>query len=172
MKKNTNGRTDEAIIALNSNKSNWTLTEYVDHYVKKGYPVYELVHKCHEQYPFINKSVAVCFVSNATHGEPTTIKNGKLKKGKIPYTVFGDTLLDFKEIFADYNHIFFIRALIYVIRWGYYDHKKDFKKITKNRYELIGCANLIQYITMFEKILNRNRHGGKFHIVTEYPRVK
>ena len=172
IKKNLKGRTDEAIISLNTNKSNWTMTEYIEHYVKLGYPVYKEVIECKEKYPFITTSTALCFVTNTPHGEASQVREGKIKKGKIKYSVFGDTLSDFKDIFKECNHVFFIRALVYVVIHGYYNHETEFKKLVKHRYKLKGCANMEQYLQMFEEILNYHRRTKKINIMVEYPKSK
>ncbi len=172
IKKDFGGKSDKAMILLNANRADWTIDEYIEHYVKCNIPIYKEIKECQEKYD-ISSGVAICFIANTTHGEPSTIRGGKLKRGAIPYNVFGDILMDFKKIYKDYKHVYFIRALIYSIIWGYYDHKQDFHKFELNRYDIVNCANTQQYLAMFEDILNyRRKKGDKVSIMVEYPKIK
>ncbi len=172
IKKDFGGKSDKAMILLNANRADWTIDEYIEHYVKCNIPIYKEVKVCKELYD-VPLGIAVCFITNSTHAEPSTIRSGKIKRGAIPYTVFGDILMDFKEIYKDYKHVYFIRALIYAIIWGYYNHKKDFHKFELNRYDIQNCANTQQYLTLFENILNKRRSKiDKINIMVEYPKIK
>ena len=171
IKKNLNGNSDNAMIDLNVSQANWTLDDYIQCYAKAGKSNYKEVLECKEKYGVI-LTVAVCFVANTSHMISETVRMGKLKKGRFHYSVYGEILNDFKQIFKDYNHVYFIRALIYVINLKFYNHKVDFKRFVKNRYDLIGCSTTQQYLRMFEEILNSYRRGTKVNILAEYSKVK
>lgn len=171
IKRDFKGKSKDGMIQLNAYQANWTLDDYVQLYAKEGKTPYMEALECKEKYG-VSLSVAVSFVGNSTHSEPETVKIGRLKKGLVPYTVYGDILMDFKKIFKEYNHIFFIRALVYILNFKYYNHETEFKKFEKNRFDLIGCANTEQYLKMFEDILNHHRRGQKINILAEYPRTK
>lgn len=171
IKKNLNGNSDKAMIRLNVNQVNWTLNEYIEFYARQGKAVYKEVFECKEKYG-ITLTTSVCFVANASHAISKTIQMGKLKRGRLHYSVYGNILNDFKQIFKDYNHTYFIRALIYVVNLKFYNHKSDFKRFVKNRYDLIGCSTTQQYLKMFEQILNSYRRGTKVNILAEYSKVK
>jgi|GEM_PF-3112243 hypothetical protein len=171
IKKNLNGESGKAMILLNANQANWPIDEYVAYYVKCGVQPYKDVIACKEKYG-VSTSVAISFVSNQDHGASDTVKQGKMKNGKIPYSIYGEVLMDFKKIFKDYNHIFFIRALIYCINNKMYTHKTDFPRFEKNRHNLIGCANMTQYLHMFEDIMNRFRRGTRVDVVSSYEKKR
>lgn len=157
-----NGDMDDAINLLNAIQQQWQLIDYIEHFIKRGKKVYQEILDCKYKYN-TTISTAISFVSNMESSMSTQIRKGTFKKGEISYSVFGDMHLDFKEIFKDYNHVFFVRAMVTMVKSGKYNHKLDFKRFVKHRYSLLGCANYDQYIKMLEDILNRNRHGGKIH---------
>lgn len=158
-----NGKTNEAIISLNANQTPWSLSDYVKSYAKRGYADYALVIECMEKYG-VTISTAISFVANSDKGDSHAIRNGNFKRGSIPYSKFGDILMDFKQIASCWNHILFIRALVYVIKKKQYDHASEFPKFVKNRKDLMGCATKEQYFKMFEDILNSYRRGPKIRI--------
>lgn len=168
-----NGQSVKVMTSMNTKQAKWNQDEFIDLYYKQGHPVFIETKECMEKYPFITSSTALYFVTNQPNlrdiktGDPATIK-----KGKIPYSTFGDILVDFKEIFKDYNHVFFIRALINVVKLNLYNHKDDFKRFEKHRYQLKGCSDINQYLQMFEEILNYHRRGGKIDVITEYNKSK
>lgn len=168
--KNLNGQTDRAMILLNSKQAKWTLDEYISHYAKAGIQDYIDILDCKAQYG-VTSSTAACFVGNMTTDDGKRLRNGEFKAGKIKYSTFGDVLMDYKELFpSNYQHVFFIRSLIYVIKYKYYDHQKDYKKVIRNRFKLKGCADVAQYLQMWEEILNAYRRGEKVRIMQEYPK--
>ncbi len=157
------GKIEDAIDYLNQTQSVWDLMDYIVRYRKAGIKSYQEILDCQDEYK-CTTSTAVSFVGNTISSGSSQIRKGAFKKGKIHYSVFGDIYLDFKNIFKDYSHVFFVRAMVAMIVSGRYDHKLDFKRFEKHRYSLKGCANYDQYIAMLEDILNRNRRGGKIKI--------
>jgi hypothetical protein len=165
--RNVGNRTDDAMERLNASQANWVLEDWIEFYIKKGIPNYVRVKECREKYK-ITSSIAVMFVSNFQNIDFKIIKQGKLPLGQNPAELYADILEDYGKIFKDYKHIFFVRALMYIINHGYYNHEVDFKKVQKNRADLMGCANKEQYLQMFENILNKMRRGEKLQIMREY----
>jgi hypothetical protein len=160
VKANLKGQMDSTIVDLNDNQTQWTVNDYILSHTKRGKKAYQDILDCKDKYN-CTTSTAISFVGNTENSGSSSIRKGTFKRGSIHYDVFGDIYLDFKEIFKDYAHVFFIRALVYAVKSGKYNHELDFKRFSKHRYDLKGCANYAQYLEMFEDILNRNRRGDK-----------
>lgn len=164
IKSNIGGRINDAVIMLNANQTPWALTDYITNYIKRGKEDYQKIVDCMDQYK-VTVSAAIAFVANRENAASKSIQNGKFEAGRIKYQVFGDIYLDFKKICNIYTHIMFIRALVRLVRSGKYNHKKDFIRFDKHRMELRGCANVEQYLQLFEKILNYHRRGDRVRLV-------
>jgi hypothetical protein len=164
-------KSERVMIILNAYQKSWAANNYIDYYIKKEVPTFLKVANCMSMYQ-VSSSIAIMFVTNG-RCDYSDVKSGKIKTGAIPYNRYGDALMSFKEIFKDYAHIFFVRALVYLINEGIYKHKEDFKKFVKHRASLIGCANTVQYLKMFEEIFNyRKGVESRIDIMTKYNKKK
>lgn len=158
---NLNGQSKMAMRKLNESNKKWGLRDYVTFYVNDGNKEYLQILNCERDYPGITISNASSIVSNTSSGH-CGVTTGTFKVGKVPYKKICDILMDFKGLlYKSWNHVFFVRSIIFIVMSGKYDHSKEFNRFIKNRYALLGCADVQQYLLMFEEILNRGRRGDK-----------
>lgn len=147
------------IASMNSNKKNWTLTDYINFYVNKGVPDFVKFNKLREKYP--DMAVAMLMIICSAGGK----RNGNLaREGELDISNIdnADTIMqqlgDYKQYTDQADSARFIEAFIFLNNSGQYDHERMMSKVAANPTAIVPCANKKQYIQLLQTIYNKGVH--------------
>lgn len=144
------------IASMNSNKKNWTLTDYINFYVNKGVPDFVKFDNLRKKYP--ETPIALLMVICSAGGK----RNGNLaREGELDITNIenADTIMqqlgDYKQYTDQAESARFIEAFIFLNNSGQYDHERMMGKVAANPTAIVPCANKKQYIQLLQTIYNK-----------------
>lgn len=161
------GKSDEAMIDINTINKHWILDDYIKHYASKSgsqFDSYRFLKKFHEQNPQFSSSVCATIITNTGNGYQKQLRNGTFKPGKSdPYEVVS-MLKQYKEIMPFAYKINFIRAFLSIIRSNEYNHELHYPKMEKHSRSCREQATTVNYIDMFEEYINKGKGSRTPHI--------
>lgn len=147
------------ISTLNSNKSNWKPSDYVNYYSINKAVGFSLVTKLLNLYPWLNISACVALLSSSGSGRPAEIREGKIDVSNYNNAIEILPKIDaLKDDFKFVTSGKFIRAFRKLIETGLYDHDHFLKKLEMNKRAFVQCATTKQYLEMIEEFYNKNLH--------------
>ncbi|MFA9220280.1 MAG: ParB N-terminal domain-containing protein [Sediminibacterium sp.] len=142
------------IADLNTNKSNWSVDNYIDYWAKKGNENYIKLRKFIKQRPDVQKSAIFRLMTTINTNATAAIRNGVYKydnekEAQIVLTLVSD--------FSDFKYRFdreFIYAVNHCIDSGEYDHNIMLKKIEAQPGKLERQKTSALYVELLERIYN------------------
>lgn len=141
---------------LNSASKNWTAVDYLNYWTIKKARGYAELSKFINQYPQIPLTSSRKMISASGENRTQDFQNGKLNVGNIAFAEkVAEQLKDYRN--KGYTFIYtskFVDALISINNVEGYDHEKMMRKIDMQPRALVPCANMRQYLEMFEEIYN------------------
>lgn len=141
---------------LNSVQKNWKPSDYLAYWCIKKAPGFGILNKFVNQNPAIPLTSARSLMSSTGESRATDFANGKIDVSNIKYAEeLADQLKDYRN--KGYQFVYsskFINALMKVNEAEGYDHNEMMRKIDIQPRAFVQCANLKQYLQMFEEIYN------------------
>ncbi|MGN6437240.1 MAG: ParB N-terminal domain-containing protein [Agriterribacter sp.] len=149
---------------LNSIKKNWTLEDYLNHYIVEGLLEYKKVGQFVKKFTRIPLSGVIEILGARYPGLLTDFKNGKFvvssyEEGLI---IAGeiDRIKDIPTMIG--KHLFstaFLRVFLAARDHEKFDFPKFVKQIEKQPRSFVPCANAKQYLDMITEIYNYDIRG-------------
>jgi len=166
------GFTLDQVHVLNTNRKNWSLTEFMNCYADLGKKHYVKFKEFHRKYEFgISISLAIVQGYLGTKGgaEP-------FKKGEFVFKHFeeanerAEKITMLKEMYPRYKNNLFVLAMIRMFKVKGYNHMEFMSKVAKNTSRLLffSSNDVNGWLRLFEDIYNSGRHNR----VSFYQEVK
>ena len=161
---------------LNSNRKNWTMTEYMNCYAELGMVHYVRYKEFYMKYHF-PQSITLAIVQGVYRGgQPVrgTVGTGPFKSGSF---VFKDPeeaedraekIIMLKDIYYGYKKSLFVMAMLRLFKLKDYNHTEFALKLKQQIIKLsIEPNNVNGYLRIFEDIYNYRRSGKKVSFFQE-----
>lgn len=160
---------------LNTNNRNWSKTEYLDSYCKKGVESYLRLKEFMEAYPDFSLSASEVILTN-NYGGMNTKKGIKVEGVKVAHSKLfqqGKLVIDnlkagydnaakvmeYKPYFSGFNHALFVRTIIALFKNKNFHHDEMIRKLQIQPKTLVHCITGEQYKLLLEDIYNYRNHN-------------
>lgn len=147
------GKTD--IGALNSNKKNWSLEDYVNFHTKENKPGFKELSNFMALYPGMPVSSALTLLSSGGKRDTAAIRDGRVDVSNIDQA---EEIAEFLLWLKEYYEQAYSDSVVQVIRKMFgaegFDVEYLKKKIADQPRSLVKCINRKQYQEMFLEIYN------------------
>lgn len=147
------GKTD--IAALNSNKKNWSLVDYINFHTKENRPGFKRLQEFMELYPMMPVSSALTLLSGNGRHDTAAIRQGHVDVSNADQA---EEIAEFLLWLRPYYDAAFSNSVAHAIRQMFdaEGFEVDFfkKKIEQQPRSLVKCINRKQYQEMFLEIYN------------------
>jgi hypothetical protein len=164
-----NGSVDknmDIVITLNKGRKDWPKEEYLNSFVKRGFPAYIEMKKFMDQYPdFSIGSVESILANYGGNPGPQVFKSGEFQIPDLTKAILNaNQLLDFKPYFKDFKTSAFVRVMISLFNNPTYNHSAIMNKLSYQPNALTKQAGTKQYLKLLEDILNWKNKGERIFL--------
>ena len=150
---------------LNSNRMNWSLTNFMHCYADLGMEHYVKYRTFYNKYKFAQTTTLMIIqgatIQHAYGTEP--FRHGEFVFGNIQAAENrAEKILMAKNIYYGYKKRYFVNAMIRLFNFEEYNHSEFLSKLKQNAEKLLIEPNSVNgYLRIFEDIYNFNRRGKK-----------
>jgi hypothetical protein len=148
----------EKVMALNSHQSNWRINDFIESYA--------LTMDCYRKIlKFENKfdlgiTVAIAYVGGKGL-KPSQIRKGDPFDPNPDHDLMGNYLITFKDLYFARNKMF---ALAIETFWKK-SNQEQRKRLHDLRLKIPSSVNVVDYLTVFENILNQKRRTNRIKLI-------
>lgn len=143
------------IAALNSNKKNWSLVDYINFHTEEGKPGFKELRNFMALYPKLPVSSALSLVSTGGRHDTAAIREGSVDVGNVDQA---EEIAEFLTWLHDMYDAAYSGSVAGVIRTMFnaegFDQELFKTKIQGQPRSLVKCINKKQYLEMFLEIYN------------------
>lgn len=145
---------------LNSNRKNWTMTEFMNCYVEIGEKEYIKYKEFYEKHGFPQSTTLLIIQGKRIGG----VNVEQFKRGEF---VFKETeqaedraekILMFKDLYVGYKRQLFVAAIIRLFDHEQYQHADFISKLKYQREKMFDANSVNSYLRLIEEIYNYRRH--------------
>jgi len=151
----------EEVQELNINQKNWTMKDYMESYIDRGFKVYETYREFYEAYPF-NHGICLAILYNRTHD--SKVLSDEFKLGKLQITDLEGArrraacMLDLQRYFDRFASRPFVHAYMEVLNCPRFDHADFLNRLDRGQLLKVAVTKL-NYIQQIESIYNFYRQN-------------
>jgi len=158
----------------NTNRKNWTLTEFMNCYDDLGMEHYVRFKKFYKKYDFPLTTTLIIVIgyiplgSEATGARRSGVSIDSFRRGEF---IFRDPeeaedkaekIIMFKDIYYGYKKRFFVLSMLRMFKFKEYNHSEFVSKLKQNVDKLLIEPNNVNgFLRIFEDIYNYRRQGKK-----------
>jgi len=164
----------------NTNRKNWTMTEFMNCYADLEMKHYVKFKCFHKKYDFpISTSLTIVIGyqplgSEATGARRSGVSMDSFKRGELIFKNpeeaedRAEKIIMLKDIYYGYKKSFFVQAMLRMFRFEEYNHSEFMSKLKQNVDKLfIEPNNVNGFLRIFEDIYNYRRQGKKVSFFQE-----
>lgn len=154
-----NGFGLEEVHILNSNRKNWTMTEFMNCYVEIGKKEYIAYKEFYEKHGF-PQSTTLLIIRAGGHGgyQQESFKRGEFMfKNPEEAEDRAEKILMFKDLYVGYKRQLFVAAMMRLFKHKEYQHADFISKLKYQREKLFDASSVNSYLRLIEEIYNYRR---------------
>lgn len=144
---------------LNSNRKNWTMTEFMNCYVEIGKKEYIKYKEFYGRHGFPQSTTLIVVLGASAGGQQMEeFKRGNfIFKSPAEAEDRAEKILMFKDLYAGYKRQLFVATMIRLFRHEEYQHAEFISKLKYQREKLFDANSVNSYLRLIEEIYNYRR---------------